>query len=337
MRVLILGGTRFVGPPIVAAAVARGWAVTTFNRGLSGADLPGVQAVRGDRSVPADVTELAAHGPWDAVVDLAGYVPRETLALCRALEPVASRYVFMSTLSAYRGWPVEMLTEESPALDCQPDAGPDFGTDVADGPSRYGYQKAGCENAVLATFGPQRSTVLRAGVVLGPREYVGRLPWWLHRIAAGGTVLAPGEPGRTIQPVDVRDLADFTIGAVDGSLSGVFNVVAPTDRETFADLLTGCADVTGSAAEFVWVPDADLLRLGVGQWSELPLWRVHSAVWSVDSARAQQAGLTSRPLYDTVRDTWQWLAAGAEITGDPILAPIGIDRDKEQAVLRAVR
>ena len=173
MRLLILGGTRFVGRTVVTAAISQGWEVTTFNRGMSDADVAGVACIRGDRTLTADLAALASAGPWDAVIDTSGYVPREVLDSSERLEPVAERYVFMSTVSVYRGWPVEPLSEASEVLYCPPDAGPDYGEDMEDGPTRYGYQKSGCELAVTSTFGPERSVLLRPGVVLGPREYVG--------------------------------------------------------------------------------------------------------------------------------------------------------------------
>jgi 2'-hydroxyisoflavone reductase len=196
MRLLVLGGTRFIGWAVVAGAVGRGWQVTTFNRGMSGLDVAGVRALRGDRSSADDVARLVEAGPWDAVVDTSGYVPRETLAVCERLEPVAGRYIFMSTLSVYRGWPVEPLSEDSEVLFCPPGARPDYGEDVEDGPTRYGYQKAGCELAVTQAFGAGRSTSVRPGVVLGPREYVGRLPWWLKRVAAGRPGAGSGIAGQ---------------------------------------------------------------------------------------------------------------------------------------------
>jgi 2'-hydroxyisoflavone reductase len=177
MRLLVLGGTRFIGHAIVTAAVGQGWEVTTFNRGSSASDVAGVLAVRGDRTRTGDLVGLAGAGrSWDAVVDTSGYVPRDVLAACQCLEPLARQYVFMSTVSVYRGWPVEPLSEVSEVLYCPPDAGSGYGEDTEDGPTRYGYQKSGCELAVNRTFGPERSTILRPGVVLGPREYVGRLP-----------------------------------------------------------------------------------------------------------------------------------------------------------------
>jgi nucleoside-diphosphate-sugar epimerase len=333
MRLLVLGGTRFVGWTVVMAGLGLGWDVTAFNRGLSGPDAPGVRVLRGDRTQTVDVARLAGAGPWDVVVDTSGYVPREVLAVCERLEPVTGHYVFMSTVSVYRGWPVEPLSESSEVLYCPRNAGPDYGEDVEDGPTRYGYQKSGCELAVAETFGPQRHTNLRPGVVLGPREYVGRLPWWLRRVAAGGTVLGPGSPERTIQPVDVRDVAAFTLWAAEQGISGSYNVAAPIGAATFGGMLQACAEVTGSAAEFVWVPDERLVAEGVRQWSEMPLWRTFPGVWQVDSSAASARGLSCRPLGDTVADTWAWLQESPEGLDDERAGEIGISRESEWRIL----
>ena len=336
MRLLVLGGTRFVGWAVVADAVGRGWEVTTFNRGLSGPDVAGVHALRGDRTQAGDVARLVEAGPWDAVVDTSGYVPREVLAVCEYLEPVTGRYVFMSTVSVYRGWPVEPLSEESEVLYCPPEAGPEYGEDAEDGPTGYGYQKSGCELAVTQTFGAGRSTSLRPGVVLGPREYVGRLPWWLRRVAAGGQVLAPGSPGRSIQPVDVRDLAAIALVAAERDIPGAYNVAAPVGGETFGGMLDACAEVTGSDAEFVWVADERLVAEGVRQWSEMPLWRTFPGVWRVDPGAALAVGLACRPLAGTVADTWAWLQDVDESLDDERASEIGISREREQQILADV-
>jgi nucleoside-diphosphate-sugar epimerase len=304
-----------------------------FNRGLSGPDVPGVRALRGDRGVAGDLARLAAAGPWDAVIDTSGYVPREVLAACEVLEPVTGLYVFLSTVSVYRGWPAEPLSEESETLPCPPGAGPDYGEDTEDGPTRYGYQKSGCERAVLETFGPARSVILRPGVILGPREYVGRLPWWLGRIAGGGRVLAPGDPGRPIQPVDVGDVARFTVQMIADGGTGICNVTAPPGQETFGSMLASCAEVTGAAAELCWVPDAVLLAAGVRQWSEMPLWRTAPGVWQVSSARARAAGLACRPLAQTVARTWSWMQSGGAGPGDSRAGEIGLSRDRERRIL----
>jgi 2'-hydroxyisoflavone reductase len=336
MRLLVLGGTRFVGWAVVADALGRGWEVATFHRGLSGPDVTGVRSIRGDRTRANDVALLAEEGPWDAVVDTSGFVPREVLAVCERLEPVVGRYVFMSTVSVYRGWPVEPLSEASEVLYCPPDAGPDYGEDVEDGPTKYGYQKSGCELAVIQTFGGGRSAVLRPGVVLGPREYVGRLAWWLQRVAAGGRVLAPGSPDRSIQPVDVRDLAAFALAAAEQDVSGAYNVAAPVGRETFGGMLAACAEATGSDAEFVWVSDDQLQAAGVRQWSEIPLWRTFPGVWRVDSAKAQAVGLSCRQMTATVADTWTWMRDGGQNSDDERASEIGISREREQAILASL-
>jgi 2'-hydroxyisoflavone reductase len=331
-RLLVLGGSWFLGRAVADAALVRGWEVTAFRRGRSGDDAPGVNVVRGDRTSGEDLAHLADAGPWDAVVDTSGYVPREVLAVARALEPVVGRYVFVSTVSVYEGWPTRPLTEDSPVLDCPPDAGPDFGHDGDPGPTVYGFTKAGSEQAVAETFGAERSVFLRPGVIVGPREYVGRLPWWLNRVARGGRILAPGRPERKIQPVDVRDVADFALRTAVGPV-GTFNVTAH-GHETMADLLDACREVTGSAAWFEWVTDEQWLRAqGVAQWTELPLWRTYPGVWAVDSSRARDAGLNTRSLRSTAADTREWMLTGEASVMHERSSEQGLDPVKERAIL----
>jgi 2'-hydroxyisoflavone reductase len=316
---------------MVAEALARGWDVTIFNRGRSGSDLAGATAIRGDRWDRSDLERLAATGPWDAVVDSSGYVPRNVLEVAEVLEPSVRRFLFVSTLSVYEGWPKLPLTEDSPTLPCPPDADETFGTNTENGPTQYGYQKSGCEAAVLQVFGTERSTLLRAGVVLGPHEYVGRLPWWLGRIARGGRVLAPGDPEQRIQPIDARDIADFTVDAAERGIAGAFNLTG-SGEATFADFLDACAKATGTVPELIWTPDEVLLAHGVRQWFEMPLWRTAPGTWDVSSVRARAAGLVNRPIADTVRDTWEWLQSAALDENDRS-AEIGIDPEKEQRIL----
>ncbi|MGH3829312.1 MAG: NAD-dependent epimerase/dehydratase family protein [Pseudonocardiaceae bacterium] len=331
-RLLVLGGTWFLGRAVVDGALARGWEVTTFRRGHSGEDALGVTVVLGDRTKAMDLARLTDAGPWDTVVDTSGYVPREVLAGARVLEPVASRYVFVSTVSVYQGWPMVPLTEDSSLLECPPDAGPDFGYDGDPGPLVYGFTKAGSERAVVETFGAERSVMLRPGVIVGPREYVGRLPWWLRRVARGGRVLAPGRPGRRIQPVDVRDVADFALQTAVGP-AGTFNITS-SGHDTMADLLTACRDVTGSDARFEWITDeAWLVAQDVVQWTELPLWRTYSGAWAVDSSRARAAGLSTRSIRSTATDTWEWMHSGEPAIPHKRGSEQGIDPGKESAIL----
>jgi nucleoside-diphosphate-sugar epimerase len=338
MRILVLGGSWFLGKAVAEEALGRGWVVDVFNRGRSGRAPEGVTEIRGDRTVAEDLARLAQHGPWDAVVDSSAseLAPRDVLAGARIVEPAAGRYVYVSTVNAYRGWPSEPLSESSEVLDAPPDADADFGRlpEGWDGPDwYYGRQKAGAERAAAEAFGEDRVSILRPGVILGPGEYVGRLPWWLRRAERGGRILAPGDPGRSIQPVDVRDVADFALDRAQATGGGAYNVVAPIGRETMGGFLTACLEVTGSTGEPVWVPDGVLVDRGVGQWTELPLWRTHAGVWAIASQRAQDAGLHCRPLAETVRDTWTWLQNGGLPVPHPRWAEHGIAADKEARVL----
>src|SRR6266508_3634109 len=334
VRLLILGGTWFVGHAVAAAAVTAGWDVTVFHRGLTGSAPLGVRTIHGDRTIASDIKRAADAGPWDAVVDTSGYVPLNVQAVARDLEASAAKYLFMSTVSVHDGWPAVPLTDDSPTLYCPPDAGPDYGEDVEDGHTRYGFQKSGCEAAVAEVFGVGRATLLRPGVVIGPREYVGRLPWWLRRVAGGGKVLGPGDPHRRIQPVDVRDLAEFALTCIKGGHSGSFNVTS-MEAGTFGGMLSGYAAAVGVEPEFVWVDDETLVRLGVRQWSELPLWRTHEGVWRVDAGRAVKAGLVCRPLSTTITDTWRWMQKADDAPDATRSGEIGLSAERERMVLEA--
>ncbi|MFI5708982.1 NAD-dependent epimerase/dehydratase family protein [Kribbella sp. NPDC051620] len=286
MRLLILGGSWFVGSALIAAAADAGHELTVFNRGRSVDTYPtGVEHFRGDWESEADVFHLASLGPWDAVIDVAGVIPSLVKRCARALAPVADRYVFMSTISAYRDWPYKAVDESSPLWEADPDYDP--GTRSWD-PDAYGPLKVGCELAVAREFGADRALVLRPHVVLGPREYVGRLPWWLARVERGGRVIVPA-PDRSIQPVDVRDLAAFALDRAEARDVGVYNVAAPPGRDIFSGLLDACREVTGGDVESVWVEEQWLIDQGVTQWTELPLWRALPTAWSMATNRAESS------------------------------------------------
>jgi nucleoside-diphosphate-sugar epimerase len=337
MRILVMGGTWFLGKHIVEGALARGWAVTTFNRGRSGRDVDGVEPVHGDRTNRADLNRLAEHGRWDAVIDTSSsdLPPRDVLAATTALRPAARRWVHVSTVSVYEGWPHQPLTDASALLECPPDADESFGYTGADGsPTKYGFQKAGGERAVTEAFG-DAAVFLRPGVILGPGEYVGRLLWWLERAKRGGRILAPAPAEQCIQPVDVRDVAAFALDQAAGSASGGFNVTHPKGI-TFGAFLEACLSETGGAGAPVWVDPALLTEQGVKQWTELPLWRTHAGVWAVDSSAAVAAGLECRPITDTVRDTWRWWAADGRPVDHPRWAEHGIAPEKEAKILASL-
>ncbi|MFE7973649.1 NAD-dependent epimerase/dehydratase family protein [Streptomyces shenzhenensis] len=337
MRILVIGGTWFLGKAIAEQALAREWAVTTFNRGRSGPDVEGVRPVHGDRTVREDLDRLAAHGPWDAVIDTSSsdLAPRDVLLSTTALRGAARRWVHISTVSVYEGWPHRQLTDVSSLLVCPADADETYGYTGVDGsPTVYGFQKAGGENAVTEVFG-KAAVFLRPGVILGPGEYVGRLPWWLSRAERGGRIVAPAPAGQHIQPVDVRDVAEFALDQAASSTSGGYNVTHP-EGITFEGFLGECLAVTDSTGTPVWVTSEVLIGQGVKQWTELPLWRTHAGVWSVDSARAVAAGLRCRPIAETIRDTWAWLARDGRPVDHPRWAEHGIAPEKEAKILAAL-
>jgi nucleoside-diphosphate-sugar epimerase len=330
MRLLILGGTWFLGRTLAEQALAYGWEVTCFNRGRTSRDVPETVAVRGDRTSTADVERLAGLGRWDAVVDTSAYEPPDVSLTARALEPVVGVYVLVSTVSAYRDWPREPVEESSPLWPSRADArrsDPDL-VGVA---RVYSRLKAGCEMAVNEAAGG-RALILRPGVIVGPYEYVGRLQALLERAARGGRMLAAGDPGQPIQPVDVRDLAAFVLRQVEAGSVGVFNVTAPRGHATYGQLLSACVQATGAEAELVWVDSAWLTGHGVVQWTEIPLWRTAAGTWAVDSSPAHTAGLVCRPLPDTVADTWRWLQVDRPVAHDRQGAH-GLDPHREAELL----
>jgi nucleoside-diphosphate-sugar epimerase len=330
MRLLVLGGTWFLGRTLVEQALGRGWQVSTFSRGRDGYDVVGAEVIRGDRRLNVDMDRLTGAGPWDAVVDTSGMEPAMVAIAASALRNVVSRYVYISTVSVYQGWPTEPLTDDSSLLDSY--------ADLAALPERiqYGVLKSGCEAAARAHIDGERLLILRPGVVLGPYEYVGRLPWLLRRMQRGGAVLAAGDPGRPIQPIDVRDLAAFALDAIANDVVGAMNVAAPHGHSTYGELLRACRDATGGSANLVWVADDWLAAQEVTRWSEIPLWRTAAGAWAVSSSRAEAAGLACRPLTDTVTDTWAWLQTEEPVAHERA-NEIGIARDKETRLLAAWR
>jgi 2'-hydroxyisoflavone reductase len=334
MRVLVLGGSWFVGAGVVRAAVARGDEVWVFNRGVTPAVFPArVEVVHGDRTRGEDLAALARHGPWDVVVDVAGAVPAQVRDAALALSPVCSRWVFVSSVSAYTGWPDEAVDETSAVYAADPDA--DGAPEGVCGPVAYGMLKAGCEAAARREFGPERTIVLRPSVVLGPGEYVGRLPWWLDRARRGGRILAPGRPDQVIQPVDVDDLAAFALWAGENAPGGVYDVAMPEGCATFGSLLRTCLEVTGSTGVLEWVDEEWLQRQPVRQWTEIPLWRPQPGTWAVGTRRAQAQGLVCRPVEDTVARVWDWLSSGGRPVPHPRWRDHGLDPAKEHRLLAA--
>ena len=341
MDVLVLGGSVFLGRAVVAEALAADHTVTVFNRGVSGAEPEGARHVRGDRAVAADLEQLRAHH-FDLVVDTCGYVPAVVNLSVAALEPVAAHYAFVSSVNAYPGWPEQVDYHLDGAHDGDPDASeaPPGVEDAA----AYGWLKVGCERAAERAFGPERTTILRAGCIVGPHDSVAaRLPWWIDRVFRGGEVLVPGDPHDWISLIDARDLAQFALLRAPGT----FETTGPRRRDTRAALMTACLAATADAvrtdgrelADLVYLDDAWLAVQDVEAWTEIPLWVSKAegpSVFDGEPAAAVAAGLRWRPLAETVADTWAWQQA-VDGGWQPSTRTPGLDPTRERNLIAAWR
>ena len=322
MRVLVIGGTSFVGRHLVARALAAGYTMTLFNRGVTAPDLfPEAEKVRGDRD-----GGLAALGgrEWDAVVDTCGYVPRVVGDSARVLAGAVDRYLFVSTLSVHPDEVEPGADEDAPLLDPPEDAKAEEVTDET-----YGPLKVACEQVVASAL-PDRALIVRPGLVVGPHDPTDRFTYWVRRVAAGGEVLAPAPPEAHVQFIDVRDLAAFLLAHLEAQIVGVFSAIAPP--VPMGDVLQACRTASGSDASITWVPEPFLRQHDVEPWTDLPMWLPGlPGANAFDPDRALAAGLTPRATEETVRETLEWDRARPQTW--PMGA--GLDRDREAEVLAA--
>ena len=329
MRILILGGSSFVGRAITEVARSRGHEVTTFTRSSlpPGAAEGRIETIFGDRTHP-DEYNFAAGRTWDVVFDTWFGAPRIVQESVEALRSHASYYSYISTCSVYEGDPLPLGIDEN------------FQTVEAD-PSaesiNYPTDKRGAELAVLAGFGADASFIARPGLIIGPHEWPARLAWWLRRISQGGDVLAPGPQEMPLQYIDARDLAAFVVTAAEKKLVGIFNTLTPRGHSTMSEMLDICKKVTSSDAKFTWVPADFILEHEIQPWTELPIWISPDmyGFFSFNSNTALAAGLNCRPMSETAIDTWNSVLTEVqpELPAGRI-AP-GISKEKELEVLAA--
>jgi nucleoside-diphosphate-sugar epimerase len=309
MKLLVLGGTKFLGRATVEAALQRGHDVTLFNRGRTNPELfPEAEKLLGDRAT--DLSALSGR-TWDAVIDTSAYVPQEARASAEVLANEDGYYLFVSSVSVYAE--LSQPVDEGSPLD-EPREGQPVDRLLEDF-SNYGALKVLCERAVAESFGGPTG-IVRPGLIVGPHDPTGRFTYWPHRVARGGEILAPKPPESQVQFIDVRDLGEWVVHLCEQHVAGPFN--AANRDVTWEALLDTCREVAGSDAKFVWVDEEFLIEEEVGQWMELPMW-LHEdvGIHATDVSRAVEAGLTFSPLAETIRGTLEHAETTKEAGLDP--------------------
>jgi 2'-hydroxyisoflavone reductase len=325
VNILILGGTVFLGRHIVQAALDAGHHVTIFHRGKHNPDIfPDVEKVIGDRDGGLQSLE---NRTFDAVIDPSGYLPRLVRASARLLAQNTPHYTFISSISVYDGLSQTNLDEHASVGTLEDETCEDITGDT------YGPLKALCEQSVRAEMGEDRALIIRPGLIVGPFDSTDRFTYWPRRFSLPNTILAPGDPNRRVQFIDVRDLADWIISMVERRMAGTFNATGPDTPITMKDLLETCSEVVREDAQITWVDETFLTENEVQEWIELPLFISSQSnmqgLLEVNIDRAVKSGLTFRPLADTIQATLEWDRSRSEDTER--LA--GLSADKEQALL----
>lgn len=316
MKILVIGGTRFLGKALVEAALERGHTLSLFHRGRTNPDwFPELEKLHGDRN--NDLGALSNH-QWDAVIDTCAYFPRQVSTLLESLHGAIGHYTLISSISVYADFSQVGLDEDSPVSTIS-----DPTIEEITGET-YGALKALCEQVAQQAL-PGRNLVIRPGLIVGPFDPTDRFTYWPVRVARAGRVLVPDSPHWHTQVIDVRDQAEWTIQLVEAGQTGIFNATGPLLPLTFGELLETCCRVSQSAAEFVWVDTDFLLSHQVVPWSEIPLWapgEENAGFDRVSIAKALRHGLTFRPLEDTLRATLEWHATRpADMTLQAGLSP----------------
>ncbi len=326
MKILVIGGTIFLGRALVTAAIEQGHNVTLFNRGKSNPGLfPEAEILIGDRD--ADLSILEGHR-WDVVIDTCGYVPRIVRRSVELLADAVDHYTFISTVSVYADLSASHVDERAPVGVLEDETIEEITGET------YGPLKALCEQAAMSTM-PGRVLVVRPGLIVGPYDASDRFTYWVQRVSEGGEVLAPEPPTMPVEFIDVRDLAKWILSMTEANQTGVYNAVGPGQPLTMEQFLNACKTVSESDARFTWVEEAFLLRNDVQPWSEMPMWLPtespeFSGIFAINGEKALNAGLVHRPAEETIGDTLAW----AKTRPDGYEMRAGISRQREQELIR---
>ena len=333
LKILVLGGTRFIGLHMTALALQRGHTLTFFNRGKTKTDrYPEVERIKGDRDNQIDGLK---DREWDVVIDNSGYVPRHVRLTAELLAPKVRQYVFTSSISVYPDFSVPR-DEKSPVGKLA-----DETIEKVDGDT-YGPLKALCEQAAERAL-PGRTTIIRPGLIVGPDDNTDRFTWWPARAARGGEFIAPGAPQDPFQVIDARDLAAFTINAIERNFTGTYNLVSNVNGFRFGELTDASIASAmrrakpADAPRATWLPAHFLAAQEVAPWSEMPVWLPASgeeaAFAGTSNAAALARGLTITPIAKTVDDTLAWHLTRPAEEREKLKA--GIEPEKETRVLAA--
>jgi len=332
-KLLVLGGTRFLGPAIVDHALTEGYEVTLFNRGKSDPErYAELEQLVGDR----DTGELDAlkGGSWDLVVDTSGYVPAHARAAAEVLRDSVEHYVFISTCSVYADPGAKVVTEESPVGEISAEAEDEVKVirDVFRNMATYGPLKARCEEELEAVM-PGRVTSLRPGVIAGPDDPGDRYLYWAIRVEQGGEMLCPGDPTAGVQFIDVKDLGRMSVEFGDERKAGIYNSIGYPEKMEFEAWLSELRRVLGGDATFTWASDEFLLEHEVTPFQELPMWLPPAVRQRFDNAKGIAAGMTFRSIEATTRDIVAWHHSVRDETYE--WRAYGMKPDREQELLAA--
>ncbi len=340
MRVLVLGGTGQTGPDLVATLTERGHEVTLVNRGQR-PGIDGVELIVADREpdhpdglAPLEGA-LRAGRTWDAAIDVWPSIPKIVERTARLLEPAVERYAYVSSISAYADPSAQNQDEHAPTLDC-PDADErEFAMKI------YGQFKGECEKRVRQYFPRERHLVWRPGLIAGRRDQTFRTVYWPTRVRTGGEILAPGDGNDRTQFIDVRDLVEFQVRTLEEHRSGVYNVTGPSDTLTMRAYLEACARVTGASPSYVWAAAPFLEEFEIVMWKDMPCWVAPGAGYdgftSFAIQKAIDAGLTFRPLEETITDTLAWFDGLSAQDQHEIAQKAGLHTDREREAIEALR
>lgn len=335
MKILILGGTRFLGKALVEEGLKRGHEITLFNRGNNKEAFSEVEQLIGDRD--GDVSQLE-NRKWDVVMDTCGFAPNQINKIASVLGNSIEHYTYISSISVYKDW-IPLNISEDYHLQSMPS---DRLKDVEEGRispyEHYGALKVLSE-LEAEKYWPGRVLHIRAGQLVGPFDYTDRLPYWVQRVAAGGKILVPGRPDRPIQLIDVKDIATWVFEMAEKRKAGTFNVTGPDYELTMEELLNTCKGVSNSDTEFVWVDEQFVLDHQIQPWTEMPLWipehfplegetEPWKGTYCISIKKAVDAGLSFRPLENTIHDVYQWEKARQDSE-----RKAGISREREQELL----